>query len=181
MNSTTKSNAGTRLILAAWFGVLAFVLFAAAPALAQSSGFNLRVEPPTPTAGEPFTVAVDGTVCDLWFVGLFEGFTYGGTRTLGNIVEARFGHYVMDMSCNLPATTARQTVTGLPAGQYRLDLISQFSPQTEVHTEFIMFTVAPGAITNASAVAVPAMGTWGSVVLLLAIGAVMVRRRAHQH
>ncbi|MCI1711385.1 MAG: hypothetical protein LKM39_14450 [Chiayiivirga sp.] len=165
-----------------WLTIFACSLLTAMPALAQTSRHNLRVEPPIPTAGEPFMVAVDGSACDLFFVGVFEGFTYGGTRTLGSVVEARFGH-AQYLPCDLPTTTVRQPAGGLPAGQYRLDLISEPSgtPQFEAVLESIVFTVAPGTSANASAVAVPTMGTWGSVVLLLAIGAVIVRRRAHQH
>lgn len=153
-------------------------------AVAQSGLFQLRTEPATPVAGQPFDIVAQSGPCTVLLTGdpLGNGsFQYGGITVWGNRASAKWGG-LNEISCNAPITTVRQTAAGLPAGAYTVQLVlQQFPPSgtgstNEAVAEAIQIQVVSGA---QGAVTVPANGFAGLCVLaglILCVG--MLRGRS---
>lgn len=139
--------------------------------IAGNPNYNLRTEPPSPVAGQPFFVVADSGLCYTLFVGNPTGtFEYGGVTMAPGVIRAQVGYQEV-FSCNGNLSSVRQRVDGVPAGTYNIELIVQefLVPQNEnlVATISVQVAVAgPGVVPQQ----IPVLGSWSAFALVLLLG-----------
>lgn len=157
--------------------VLAFLFLGAVAhpnqANAQTGLFQLRTEPATPIAGQPFDIVAQSGPCVVLLTGdpLGTGnLQYGGVTVAGNTVSAQWGG-LNALSCNAVITTVRQTASGLPAGTYAVQLVLQQFPPSGIGStnESVAETIQIQVANAAQGAALVPASDWAGLCILVGL------------
>lgn len=139
--------------------------------------YNLRTQPATPTAGQPFSVVFDEDECEDFILqapGQPPSFTLNGTEAVLAVDR------IENPACDSAAVTVTIPVPALPAGAYTLRLVARdfVAPEITGTLQIVPLLVAQGVA--AQPFTIPVLGSWGLVLLagVSALLACVALRRA---
>ncbi len=138
--------------------------------------YNLRTDPSSPAAGQPFAAVFDDTQCESFLL-TFPA-QPPSVQIQGTVVTVAADRFEV-LDCSSPSATYSIPVAGLPAGNYTLELLARVMGEPGNQVVEASVPIVVGQATAVDTFTIPATG-WESLAVLgmmIALGMWLHSRR----